>query len=195
MGVIVNRMLLPLCALLAFAPATYAACNSNIPHYSSKRFVVNSDGTVTDTSLRLVWMQCELGARWDTAKKACVSNPNDSPRLRVQWQNALIETQKFNNAGGFAAKADWRMPNIKELSSLVNYACLNGTEIGIDPAIFPNAAADVWSSTPGANQRKNVAGILTNTAWVVSFNSGKLNDEWIDDPEVLHYIRLVRDAN
>ena len=190
-----------MCALLAFAPASYAACTTNIPHFSSKRFVDNGDGTVTDTSLKLMWMRCELGALWDTTKKSCVFSANDHPRLRLSWQGALKETQKFNAAGGFVAHADWRMPNIKELGNLIDYSCLNGDQVGIDPSVFPLAAADVWSNTPGAAARSNGAKppVYFNTAWMVYFNQGKLLDEPIDDPDPknasLHYVRLVRDVN
>lgn len=197
MGVNVNKkILLPLCVLVAFAPGVEAACASNIPQYSSKRFVDNGDGTVTDTALKLIWMQCELGARWDTKTKACVSNLNDHPRIRVQWKDALLATEDFNRSQVLLQLPTWRMPNIKELGSLINYACLNNQQIGIDPNIFPTAAVDVWSNTPGAIQRSNGATppVMSNTAWMVSFNSGKLLDSRIDDPRVTHHIRLVREA-
>lgn len=203
-------MLLPLCALLAFAPASYAACSSNIPHYTSTRFIDNSDGTVTDTALKLTWMRCELGARWDTAKMRCQFSVNENPRLRVTWQEALKKARDFNLPGfpgqttpGFVGQTDWRMPNIKELASLMDLSCANGEQNAIDPTAFPDAAADVWSNTPGGFARKyapNPAApsvfIYGNTAYVVKFNEGKFTDEVIEDPRASpHHVRLVRFAN
>jgi hypothetical protein len=70
-----------------------------------------------------------------------------------------------NSGGGFAGASDWRVPNIKELSSLVEQQCA-------DPAInlrrFPNTGnAGVWSSSA-------VAGSY-NGAWYVYFDYGGTN--------------------
>jgi len=115
------------------------------------------------------------------------------------WQDALKQAANFNNPG-FAGYTDWRMPNIKELSNLIDYSCLTGEQVGIDPTAFPQAAPDIWSNTPGATTLSNGAKdplipVYYNSAWMVYFNQGKLLNERIDDPANQHYVRLVRNAN
>ena len=63
---------------------------------------------------------------------------------------------------GFAGKRDWRIPNVKELQSIVDYGVFNPA---ID-ATFPGetAAGDYWSSTTYA--------VGSSGAWSVFFADG-----------------------
>jgi hypothetical protein len=78
--------------------------------------------------------------------------------------NAATDTEAFIKAindaqfGGFS---DWRMPTIKELSSLVNSGINNPAS---DTAWFPNATWSCWSSTAYAG--------LLGRAWPVDFGRG-----------------------
>lgn len=66
--------------------------------YGTNNFVDNGDGTVTDNSSNLMWMQ----------------NDNETPIL---WENALSYAEDFT----FAGYSDWRLPDVKELQSIVDY--------------------------------------------------------------------------
>jgi quinol monooxygenase YgiN len=71
------------------------------------RFTDNSDGTVTDNLTRLVWLQ------------------NADPFGFKTWQQALDECNQLCN-GQYGLKddskpGDWRLPNFKEIESLVDY--------------------------------------------------------------------------
>ena len=56
----------------------------------------------------------------------------------------------------------WRVPNVKELASLVAVECNNPS---INETAFPNASTDAqWSSSPDVNDAES--------AWAVSFSSG-----------------------
>ena len=131
----------------------------------------NGDGTITDTKTGLIWKQCLEGQ----SGSDCASGSVET----FTWQQALQRAQTVNSSGGFAGFSNWRLPTIKELSSLVEHQC-------VDPAInltrFPNASNHwLWSSSA-------VAG-LTLSAWGVYFNYG--NPGW-DVKGGNNQLRLVR---
>jgi hypothetical protein len=110
--------------------------------YGTNSFSNNGDGTVTDTNTGLMWTQSDCGSA-------------------MTWQDALAWVQSRNSAN-YLGHNDWRMPNAKELHSLVNYANApdhNGLP-AIDTAFFActaitneNGEADFpyyWTSTTHA---------------------------------------------
>lgn len=83
-------------------------------------FVDNGDGTVTDTGTGLTW------------QKDSLSN--------ISWKDALAYCENLT-LGGYS---DWRLPNINELISLVDYSTFSPS---IDTRYFTNTAYHYWSST------------------------------------------------
>jgi len=84
-------------------------------------FVDNGDGTVTDTTSGLTWQQTETKA--------------------VNWGKALAYCEDID-LGGYE---DWRLPNIRELISLVDE---NGGAPSINTGFFPGCRPHTyWSST------------------------------------------------
>jgi len=77
----------------------YVRGNSN---YGINQFVSNGDGTVTDNATGLMWAQADSG-------------------VAKNWQEALAWVQLQNNANALGYN-DWRMPNAKELQSIVDYS-------------------------------------------------------------------------
>lgn len=101
-------------------------------------FVIHANGTVTHKRTGLTWMRCALGQKWDG--KTCVGEA----RVYV-WQKALQATAAFNSAGGYAGHKDWRMPNIKELDSIVEIQCHTPA---INLNVFPGTLLSrYWSNT------------------------------------------------
>lgn len=122
------------------------------PSTPTSQFILHNNGTVTDTATRLVWMRCSLGQTWDGT--TCQGDAQF-----LNWQQALQAPQTTN----FAEYNNWRLPNIKELASIVEEACYNPA---INLTIFPNTLfADYWSSSQ--SQWKN-----TLSAWVLYFGDG-----------------------
>jgi len=75
----------------------------------------------------------------------------------ANWTNALASCEGTN----FAGYSDWRLPNIKELHSIVNYGASGSPYIRAD--YFPNTASGIyWSST--------VPPSITANALFVDFN-------------------------
>ena len=121
----------------------------------SDRYVENDDGTVTDTFTGLIWEQ----------------NTSDDT---LSWEKALAYCEELSLAGN----TDWRLPNINELNSLVDYSRYNPAITPANSAIPPDAR--YWSSTTVAYDTEN--------AWDVSFDYGILTDAKNSN----HYVRAVR---
>ncbi len=133
-------------------------CNSAIPRAApDSRYIDNANGTVTDLYTGLMWQQCSAGRTGSNCATGALE--------KYSWGGALLYVVDLNATTGFANHFDWRLPNVKELFSLVDETCN-------DPAInlnyFPNTNyVWHWSSTPHVNN--------SNNAWFVSFG-GSLSD-------------------
>ena len=131
------------------------------------------DGTVTDKNTGLMWMRCSLGQTWDG------TNCNDTA-LTYTWQEALAAAEGYNSGGGYAAYSDWRLPNIKELASIVEVACFDPA---INQTVFVGTESSYyWSASPSAYG--------SNNAWSVYFNNG--GDGAYGKSDGSPHVRLVR---
>ncbi len=119
------------------------------------KLVDNGDGTVTDTATGLMWQQGSASGR--------------------DWESAIAYCEGLDLAGF----DDWRLPNVRELESLVDYSRYNPT---IDAAAFPDTAlTDYWSST-------NMADYPTR-AWFVNFFNGYGGSNY---KSFAYHVRAVR---
>ncbi|MBI5001171.1 MAG: DUF1566 domain-containing protein [Euryarchaeota archaeon] len=84
-------------------------------NYGVNQFADNGDGTVTDSATGLMWSQDDSGAG-------------------KNWQEALAWVQT-KNSENYLGHDDWRLPNAKELQSIVDYTRSPDTTISaaIDP--------------------------------------------------------------
>ena len=161
-------------ATLLAAALNAQTCRDSITASTpTSRFTI-SDNTIIDNTTNLEWQRCRLGTTWDASATAC---PDDgiADNDAYTWEQALEAAASNALNGG----SDWRLPNIKELASIVEEACYNPA---INLELFPDTPSDVfWSSSPFAN--------YGNYAWIVSFGYGYDYDSYRDDSE---YVRLVR---
>ncbi len=83
--------------------------------YGENEFADNGDGTITDNATALMWSQADSGAGMD-------------------WEDALAYARQMNDAG-YLGYSDWRLPNAKELQSIVDYSRSpdTTTSAAIDP--------------------------------------------------------------
>lgn len=82
----------------------------------------NSDGTITDEQTLLMW-----------EKKSDDGGPHDQDRtFTFTWANAFAFIGDLNTVPCFAGHCDWRMPQMNELHTLVDY----GTYLPITHAAF-----------------------------------------------------------
>jgi hypothetical protein len=141
-----------LAALLAATSAAAQTCDPNIRETTpASRFIVNAQqGTVVDKSSGLMWKRCVEG------KSGSDCATGAYPYL--DWAGALAQAAASAHAG----YKDWRLPNTKELESLVEEKC---SFPALNLAVFPNAPWDwQWSSSPDATN--------AGYSWVVHFDYG-----------------------
>lgn len=136
--------------LLSVGSAHADFCQKNLPPSNPDAvYTDHDDGTVTDMRTGLMWKQCAEGLSGATCGTG-------SPEL-FNWAEALRHAE----ASTFADYSDWRLPNAKELSGLVE-------ECRAAPAIntthFPNTpSSNFWSGSPL---------VYGDGAWYVSFYYG-----------------------
>lgn len=84
--------------------------------YGKNNFVDNGDGTVTDLATNLMWQQADSGVGYN-------------------WRQALSYAEALDLAG----YDDWRLPNAKELQSIVDYKRAPDAQYAaqVGPAIDP----------------------------------------------------------
>jgi hypothetical protein len=150
-------------------------CNNSIPASTpDSQLIDNCDGTITDSKTGLMWKKCLEGLSTDD----CLTGTAGS----FTWQAALQQPGIVNAGGGFAGYNDWRLPNIRELRSIVEERCYNPT---INLNRFVNTTSSiVWSGSPYAGSAPSPY------AWSVHFDTGH---SWFNDARSSNFaVRLVR---
>jgi hypothetical protein len=116
--------------------------------FPAQRFRENRDGTVTDRLTHLVWL---LDA-------GCLGS--------ATWANALTTVASLNAGTDFGCEdygagtfADWRLPNIKELQSLIDFG-ESDPAFPPDHPFFDVRQAGYWSSTTAAFNKTNALLVL-----------------------------------
>ena len=152
-----TTLLTGLLALLPLVGNAQICKTDSIPATTpNSQLTDNGNGTVTDSKTGLMWKQCSEGL----SGAGCVTGAAQE----FTWQGALQQAQAVNNSGGFAGFTDWRLPNIKELSSITENQCyapaINLTRFPNTPSLY------FWSASPIVGNRYNAWGIIVNDGYV-----------------------------
>ncbi|MBB1485382.1 DUF1566 domain-containing protein [Oceanospirillum sediminis] len=142
----------------------YVLCATGNEDYGVNSFTDNNDGTISDSATGLMW------------------HKNDTTSLG--WEDAINTCEASSTAG----HSDWRLPNIKELQSILDYTRSPDTtsSAAIDPVFsttsFINEEGETdwqsyWSSTTHANYNLN-----GSSAAYMSFGRalGYINNTFMD---------------
>lgn len=134
---------------------------------ANPRYTPNAAGDeITDNETGLIWRRCTEGQNWNGG--TCNGNS-----ISVNWEGAIARAQ--------AAGGGWRLPNAKELATLIDPTQANPA---IDPVAFPRTpVSNFWSSTSFAS--------FADYAWAVGFQAG-IQTFWHMD--IGYRVRLVRDG-
>jgi hypothetical protein len=139
-------------------------------------FVDNGNGTISDQASGLTWKKCSEGQSWDPENDFC-----SGTITTFTWQEALQRAEAVNKGteGESLGQVGWRLPNIKELASVVD---LKICDPAIDGDYFPETdSSGYWSSTASASS--------VNDAWGVGFFDGY---DFCGDIDYSYRVRLVR---
>ncbi len=137
---------------------------------SEGRFADNEDGTVTDNCTGLIWQK-------DTADVNGDGQIGDfDSGDAVPWCVALSYCENLS----FAGFDDWRLPNVRELQSIVDY----GRFVPSIDLVFGAEYESYWSSTSRFGN--------PFAAWLVNFNVGEVDSD--NDKSNPFYVRAVRNA-
>lgn len=158
-----------LCVRILSAAAVALASMSASLH-AQVRFIISPGGAeVTDTQTGLIWRRCVEGMIWSGTSCSGTS-------LLFNHENALVRAK---------AQSGWRLPNIKEISSIHDRK-----NPPIDFSIFPGTprlpTVYFWSSTP------DVAGPVN--AFASGFSSNDNGGVHMYSRRETLYVRLVKDG-
>ena len=170
--------------------------------WPNPRFTDNGDGTVTDNLTGLTWLKDAAFSVTTLSIWTPESNAGlpEARQGQITWHEALtyigkLNSGDFNGVGdGNGGYEDWRLPNIRELGTLIHYGATN-------PAV-PDTAGNgdwsegmpflgvksypYWSSTTGYRQG------LNDDAWIVDFSDGDVKFSTKDNVWMLSYVWPVR---
>ena len=139
----------------------YARCVRLGQSQPVQSFNDNGDGTVTDNVTRIMWQKQDDG-----------SDRN--------WENSV----KYCAALSLLGHKDWRLPNIKELNSIVDLTTYNPA---ISPVYFSTASSSFyWSST----SYSAVFDPTNTSAWGIAYYDGSV---YSNDKSFIGRARCARD--
>jgi hypothetical protein len=122
-----------------------------------------ADALVTDSKTGLTWQRCSVGQSF--AASTC---------------SGTLGTYTHEQALAYAqAQTGWRLPSVKELSSLVDSSVIGPA---INSTAFPaTPSSSTWASSPYASD--------SASAWIVNFTDGTVSTSSRSN---LYHVRLVR---
>ncbi|HYC57249.1 MAG TPA: DUF1566 domain-containing protein [Candidatus Binatia bacterium] len=166
---------------ISYEAETFGMPSHSVPDDGALRtggplsFVDNGDGTITDTNTGLMWEKKGFEISGDHSAETTYAWSSDTSGTIWDWIGRLNDD---NGGAGYAGHDDWRVPNRRELDSIVDFsrsepavhsAFNNGCVSDCTPLTCSCTLVDeYWSSTTSvAND---------SLAWAVNFSRGAAGD-------------------
>lgn len=157
-------------SMASLSTPVQAACGDKI-----NNFTINGS-LVTDKTTGLMWSKCNI----NKDKNDCSGGAT-----QLTWDQIENQLTQKNNSK-FLGHNDWRLPNIKELVTIIDYGCVSAK-----PKTYAWSRTEkikhMWSSTPkpmnGSNKQYAFVDGDKGTTWWNNINAAN------------RYVHLVRDAN
>jgi len=159
-------------ALLAVGVTRAAAtCPGNLgpAHAPTSQFVDHGNGTVTHSTTGLMWKKCYEGLSGASCSSGTVA--------QMDWAGALQTAV----GSSFAGYSDWRVPNKKEIESIIEFTCHTPAS---NEAVFPNTPGSVFQTWTSSTDE------WAPHAWVVYFTYGAMGA--VAKSTSTNLVRLVR---
>lgn len=150
----------------------FVMCVRGNEEYGDNDFTDNGDGTISDDATGLMWEQDDSGVAYN-------------------WKDALAWAESKNEAS-YLGYSDWRLPNAKELQSIIDYTrspetsnspsideLFNATEITVSNSDHSVEYPFYWTGTTHKSTSSLSKG---DSAVYLSFGRalGYQNSEWVD---------------
>jgi Protein of unknown function (DUF1566)/Dockerin type I domain len=121
--------------------------------------VDNGDGTVTDVNTGLVW-----------EKLSDDGTVHDKDNAST-WANAFTGHVAALNSTSFAGHSDWRLPNVRELQSILDYHTFNpAVSSAFNVSCSPGCHSTTCSCTVAGNYWSSTSSVSgPSSAWFVGF--------------------------
>ncbi|HUS71893.1 MAG TPA: DUF1566 domain-containing protein [Sedimentisphaerales bacterium] len=139
----------------------YVRCVRGNPDYGKNKFLDNGNGTITDSATGLMWQKKDNGTA-------------------MNWRQALSYAEKLDYTG----HDDWRLPNAKELQSIVDYTRSPGATkpnmrtAAIDPIFnLTETESWFWTSTTHGDHKSHAVYICFGRALAYDFRSGEFTKD------------------
>lgn len=134
--------------------ATFGEDHDYQPAASQPSYTDNGNGTITDNRTTLMWVKDG-------------NSPGCNNGVSLTWEQAL----SFCEGLSYAGYSDWRLPNVRELGSIINDGVTNPT---ISTAYFPNTktggVGQYWTSTTQIAD--------PTVAWQINFYNGGVSGSY-----------------
>jgi hypothetical protein len=160
-------------------PCAGSGQDGELQYGATRSFIDNGDGTLTDNTTGLMWEKLADDGSihdWDTD---------------YFWADASAVKIAALNAATFAGHSDWRLPNVNELQTLVNYGASYPSVYSVaNTACAPGCTVTTCSCTQaGAYWASTTSLRDLSYAWFVNYVVG-----WVDtgDKSLQAYVRAVR---
>ena len=141
----------------------------NVGQTYSKNFI-DKGYYVIDLKNRVEWLKCSVGQVWENEN--CIGDP-----IKI----TLNDAQNLTDQVSIQLGGEWRLPDKKELMSLICKVC---NKAKIDESLFPETPAEIfWTSQRNWWSPKFF--------WSVNFFTGYTYGRFV--PEKKLFVRFLRD--